>query len=324
MSVAMTEVNGREYTAICEGAAILPRADAAPLIVRGADRSDFLHRMTTNDINSLHPGQSMVTVLTTPTARIQFVFTVVCREDDLLVLPSQGESQTLASHLRSQIFFMDQVEIVPLDAGRWRVVGALAKNTLARYSYLGERAGDGMWWVADGALFVQQDSYDLPGYEMVAPAELAERIMDKLTRGGVLLSDTAAYEARRIELGRPAPGHELVEAYTPLEAGLAWACSDRKGCYTGQEIIARQVTYDKVTKGLTGLLCDDMVDAGEAVVVDGKPAGTVTSSAYSPSLGKQLALGVLQRPHNAPGTVVSVERVDGTAVNATVTSLPFT
>jgi folate-binding protein YgfZ len=323
MGVAMTEVNEREYNAIRDGTAILPLADASPLIVRGADRFDFLHRMTTNDINSLRPGQSMVTVLTTPAARIRFVFTVVCREDDLLVLPSQGESQTLASHLRSQIFFMDQVEIATLGAGRWRVVGAGAESALSGYGYLGENASDGAWWVADSALFVRQDGYELSGYEMVAPGELAERIVDKLTRGGVLLSDSAAYEARRVELGRPAPGHELVEAYTPLEAGLAWACSDRKGCYTGQEIIARQVTYDKVTKGLAGLDCDDTVAEGEAVQVDGKPAGMVTSAAYSPSLGKQLALAVLQRPHNAPGTVVSVMRMDGSAVHATVAPLPF-
>ena len=123
MNSQATDTVEVEYEALRTGTAVLARQEAAPLRVRGADRSDFLHRMTTNDIDSLAPGQASVTILTTPTARIQFVFTVLRRPDDLLLLPAPGESATLERHLRGQVFFMDQVEIEPLSYARWRCHG---------------------------------------------------------------------------------------------------------------------------------------------------------------------------------------------------------
>ena len=74
--------------ALTSGAALLPRPNAGVLALLDDDRADFLQRMTTNNINVLQPGQAAVTVLTSPTARIVHVFTVLCRADDLLLLPA--------------------------------------------------------------------------------------------------------------------------------------------------------------------------------------------------------------------------------------------
>ncbi|MBI3957498.1 MAG: aminomethyl transferase family protein, partial [Chloroflexi bacterium] len=124
--------------------------------------------------------------------------------------------------------------------------------------------------------------------------------------GATLLTDTETYENRRIELGRPAPGAELTGEYNPLEAGLAWAVADNKGCYTGQEIIARQITYDKVTKTLVGLRSDAPLPVGAEVTANGRAVGVVTSSGFSPALGGPLALAVVKRPFNAAETDVVV------------------
>ena len=107
-------------------------------------------------------------------------------------------------------------------------------------------------------------------------------------------------------MGRAAVGAELTGDYTPLEAGLAWAVSDNKGCYTGQEIIARQITYDKVTKTLVGLRSDVPLLVGENVTADGRSVGVVTSSGYSPALGRPLALAVVKRPFNTAETELVV------------------
>src|SRR3954467_15671066 len=86
------------YAALVHGAAILLRPNAGVLRLSDADRHDFLQRMTTNNIAILRPGQSAVTVLTSPTARNLFVFAVIARSDDLLLLPAPGQTQALARH----------------------------------------------------------------------------------------------------------------------------------------------------------------------------------------------------------------------------------
>ena len=209
--------------------------------------------MTTNEINQLRAGQSTVTILTSPTARTLFTFTVVVRADDLLLLPVAHEADALARHLRGQIFFMDAVKLADVSDNwtRMRLMGARAAGVLAALDLGG--IADGAWAERDGIYAVKQDRYDVPGFELLAPVVDAENLTARLVDAGAVLSDDKTYNVKRVELGRPKPGAELVEAYNPLESGMAWVCAENKGCYTGQEIIARQVTYDKVTKTLLGL-----------------------------------------------------------------------
>jgi folate-binding protein YgfZ len=311
------------YQALADGAALQRRPAAGLLVLTGADRSDFLHRMTTNDINALKPGHSTVTILTSPTARILFVFTVVCRSDELWLLPADGEASLLARHLRGQIFFMDKVTV--RDAGesivRARLMGPQAGAVLAQLGLKLDDTQEGAWQAdpATGLVAIGQQAYDVPGYELILEKDRAEEtFVDIAAAGAVLLDETMAYDAHRIALGRPAPGHELTGDYNPLEAGMAWVCADNKGCYTGQEIIARQITYDKVTKRLVGLQSSQLLQAGAAITVNGQVVGAVTSAAFDQAHGAPLALGIVKRPHHTPGALV----VCGDAP-AEVVDLPF-
>jgi tRNA-modifying protein YgfZ len=156
---------------------------------------------------------------------------------------------------------------------------------------------------------------------LVIPAELAidfEGILRDLDADQV---DPQTYETVRIEAGIPAVGHELSEEFTPLEAGLRAAISGEKGCYTGQEIIARQITYDKVTQNLSGLRLSGPSGPGAAIWADDRPAGVITSYAYSPRVG-HIALAILKRPHHQPGLSVTVKNEDH-ILDAVVTQLPF-
>jgi folate-binding protein YgfZ len=276
--------------------------------------------MTSNNIMILRPGQSAVTVLTSPTARVLFVFTVVARSEDLLLLPAPGQTQALARYLRGQIFFMDKVKVHDLSDqwARQRVMGAQAATALATLGLdVAALAADGTL-IEDERIVVAQPHFEVPGFELLLPTEQVSTVSDTLLTAGVSAISDDAYEARRVELGRPASGMELLEEYNPLEAGLAWACAENKGCYTGQEIIARQITYDKVTKTLVGLRAEGVVTKGSEVTVEGRPVGLVTSVAFSPSLNAPIALAILKRPHNAPGTTAQVGDLA-----ATVVALPF-
>ena len=306
-----------DYTHITQGAAYLLRSDTPALLLSGADRADFLQRMTTNNIVALRPGMAAVTVLTSPTARVVQVFTVLCRTEDLLLLPAPGESAALERHLRGQIFFMDKVTVRRLEGmARLRVVGPRAAEAVQALGVAPVQSG---WVEAQDLITLAQQEYDLPGVELLFPDALLESVLATLHAAGAApVTDEMAWLARRIELGRPAPGTELTGDYSPLEAGLGWACSENKGCYTGQEIIARQITYDKVTKLLVGLRTDALLAPGTALTADGREVGTVTSVAHSPALGTPVALAIVKRPHNAPGSVLLAGEV-----RAAVLSLPL-
>ena len=216
---------------------------------------------------------------------------------------------------------MDKVKVSDLTPqfAHLRLVGPQALTAVAATGIDMQGAGEGEWRGRDGLLVVAQRQYDLPGFEIVVAQERQEEIVTRLAAvGAMVLEDDAAYQARRIELGRPLPGAELTGEYSPLEAGLAWACAENKGCYTGQEIIARQLTYDKVTRTLVGIAGGDSLTAGTALTAAGREVGTVTSAAYSPLLDSSIVLAIVKRPHDAPGTELQVE---GKPVR--VAALPF-
>lgn len=310
-----------DVDALRTGAALRLEPTAGVLILTDSDRADFLHRMSTNDINRLQAGRALTTVVTSPTARNLFVFTVVARADDLMLLPAPGRVGALAKHLRGQIFFMDAVKVNDASAEyhRMRLMGPEAGAVLTALAIDLRDAADGTWQEADGVIALRQEQFDVPGFELIVPAAKAEATAAALLAAGAHeLAGDEAYHARRIELGRPAAGAEITEEFNPLESGLAWACADNKGCYTGQEIIARQITYDKVTKSLVGLVADHPLTVGEDVTADERAVGVVTSASFSPHLQRHIGLAIVKRPYNADATVVDVA-----GVAAVVTPLPM-
>lgn len=301
-------VNENEYQALASGAALQLRPQFGTLLLGERDRADFLQRMTTNDIARLQPGQAALTILTSPVARIDAVFSVLGRQDDLMLLASDGQADALRQHLQSQIFFMDKVTVIDESAnlGRLRLLGPAA-GELLQAAGLPQPAADDHFLEDDSVIVLRQERYDIPGYEVISPVNTMDALQERLSdAGAVVLAGADGYEARRIELGRPRSGKELVDAFSPLETGMAWVCAEDKGCYTGQEIIARQLTYDKVTRTLVRLRSEQPLSEGAAVSFDDRAVGTVTSSAVSPTTGP-VALAVLKRPHNAEGVEVTVE-----------------
>ncbi len=309
MSTSPTvSVSDRDYQALTSAVALQVRPDYGVLRLNGRDRVDFLQRMTTNDIARLRPGQAAVTILTSPIARIEAVFTVLCRQDDLILLASEGQAEVLRQRLQSQIFFMDKVTVTDESGGmgRLRLLGPAA-GELLRSVGLPQPESNDQFLEDDDVTILWQERYDLPGYEIIGSVDDMAALQERFA-GAVTLAGNVAYEARRIELGRPCPGKELTDTFTPLEAGLAWVCAENKGCYTGQEIIARQLTYDKVSRSLVRLRSELPLSEGATVSVNSRSVGSVTSCAHSPSAGP-VALAVLKRAHNVDGTEVTVEGV---------------
>ena len=303
---------------------ILP--DAGYLRISGADRVDFLNRQTTNDVRLLRPEQSVTTVLTTATARMIDVLTLVDLGDALGAITLAGHAAATAKHFQGKIFFMDKVAVEDASATVVQIdldgpkAGALLRN----FGVEAASAQDAVTttdFAGSELRVIARKGLAGPGFQLLAPVAVAETLQQALAEAGFVQLTPETYDILRIEAGLPASNSELSEDYNPLEAGLDAAISESKGCYTGQEIIARQITYDKVTKQLVGLRLEVMVEPGSLVEMEGKKVGTVTSVADSSRFGP-IALAYLKRPHHQPGTRVLAVSPTAGSVPATVVALP--
>ena len=295
------------------------------LRLNGPDRESFLQRQTTNDVRLLQAQKTLVTVLTSAVARILDVLLLLGQTGsiDLITLPGRGAAT--AKFLRSRIFFNDQVELTDCSDQYAQILlmGSAIEKSLASLGLEAPPRGE----VHPGNLggipiqIMIQPFWSDPVYRMLLPKEALEPISDQLQNGNFAQLSAEAYQAARIAAGLPGAAVELSEAYTPLEIGLKAAISSTKGCYTGQEIIARQITYDKVTRRMVGLKLDGPAEVGQAIWLDEKNIGEITSVAQSLALG-WIGLAVIKRPFFEDAVLVSVGESD-TPTNAEIVPLPF-
>jgi folate-binding protein YgfZ len=160
---------------------------------------------------------------------------------------------------------------------------------------------------------------------LLVGAEQAAGVWDKLLSAGARPFGYAALEILRIEAGVPRYGVDMDETNVVTEAALDDAVSYTKGCYVGQEIIARIKYRGHVAKKLSGLMFAEAVrvEVGAAITsVDGKEVGKITSAMYSPHLGRTIALGYLKYDYLAPGTPVKI-MIGDEELSAEVAELPF-
>lgn len=313
------------YQAAQTGAAFRVVPDPGYLIVRGEHQQDFVQRQTTNDVRQLAPGRTQPTVLTSPTARILDVWRLAPEADGIGIVTLPGRGAHTARYLQSRIFFMDRVTVTDASAevAQVELIGPRAANVLGGLGFPEPPAQDALLEAPFEGGALRAIGLDAAGgrFLLLAPSAARDALAARLADAGVAALDEAAYEVLRIEAGLPGPARELTEDFTPLEANLDAAISLSKGCYTGQEILARQVNYDKITRRLVGLRLEAATAPGATVQVDGRTAGEVTSTVESPRYG-WVALAVVKRPHHAPGTAVTVLD-EARTVAATVAALPF-
>lgn len=299
--------------------ALLDETTCGRIVMRGRDRAALLHRLSTNDIERLKPGQGTQTVLTTPIGRIIDLLTIHAREDSLLLVTSPGQGPTVFSHLKKNIFFNDQVTLEP--AGRTlaqiALVGPQAKQLLqgAGAPALDDLALHAITpaTIAGAAIEIaRRKPIGGQGFTLYIPAEAAAPVHDALVAAGAAVWDAGDYDVARIEAGIPAFGKELSQEYIPLETGLLDAVSFSKGCYVGQEIIARMESRGRLAKQLRGLRLLDLDEerdvvalAGTQLQVEGKEAGDLTSAVRSARFGP-IALAYVRSAHAEPGTIVGV------------------
>lgn len=258
------------------------------LIVTGRDRKDLLHRLATNPIEPLEAGKGTNCCFLTAKGRMIDWCTVLDRGDDLLLLG--GNPDRLSGHIQ-QYTITEDVTVRNYMAIEVVVCGPRAKELL------GVDLEPWCWTEIPLAGVKVQAARVEPlagdAYALLAPDAVALRQM--LAEEGDLLSPDDV-DRLRIESRIPAYPNEINEDHNPWEAGLDGAINLQKGCYVGQEIVARLNTYEKVKRGLVSLKATIPMQAGDAVTLDGADVGKVTTA-----VGDR-ALAYVSIDHAADGT----------------------
>ena len=323
-----------EYRAVREKAGFFNFNSLAKLKISGKDRISFLNGLTTNDMARLSDQQGLYTLLPTLKGKIASEAIVCCFSDHLLLLllPSLRE-KTLSLLNRYKIGTKSGIEDVTGGLGVISLQGPEAfpfaekltgkeVSPLPEFGSVQAAVGEAPvtlirhgWSGEDGLDFVFSEEYFL---------SLWDRFLRDGAGPGILPAGEETKEQLRLEAGLPLYGKELSEEVLPQEAGLdARAISYTKGCYLGQETIARLHYQGHTNRSLVGLLLDRELPEGAVEIFSGeKQAGRVTSHGYSPGRKQAVALGYVQRQFIQPGTSLEIHAGEK-RIAATVATLPM-
>lgn len=310
----------------------------------GEDRAKFLHRIISNDVENLTTGQGTYAMLLTHRGKIIADLNIAVLEDAISIDTAPETTENLFNELDKYII-ADDVELsdVTAETGAIAVHGpksadlvqsVLDLNGLAavpeRHNCVRKADRD----FKHAIVCVRTDGTGETGYTLYTAAEALESLWETLMTEGerfkVQPIGWDALESLRIEAGVPRYGTELTDAVIPLEAELEHAIDFEKGCYIGQEIVARMKYRGHPNRLLRGLEVDGKpIPQGDcklrpnATVFNGdKEVGWVTSSTFAPTLAKEIALGYVRIAVTEAGSRVQVETSDE-RVDATVVRLPF-
>jgi aminomethyltransferase len=318
----------QEYSAAQTGGVMLDASAWGRLKFTGKNRVDFLHRMSTNDLLPLKVGQGAGTVFTTPIARIIDRTVVYVRADDALLLTSRGNQSRVMQWLRKYIFFNDDVQIkdVTDEMGMISLYGAAANEVVAQVTSEELSALPVHHWrtaqiAGVEVMMVRADPIAGGGFHVIFDRSAQAQIWQALLEAGIAPLSEETYQVLRVEAGLPEFGHELGDEYIPLEANLWNDVSFKKGCYTGQEIIARMESRQKLAKRLVGLRFDESLTLPASLWIDDREAGVVTSVVHSPALG-WIGLGYLKTSGGVEAQMVQSRSAEQ-LVPTTVSALPF-
>jgi folate-binding protein YgfZ len=346
-----------EYAAVREGGSgIIDLSNRGRILVSGSEAVQFLNGLITNDVKTLAENSWMPAAFPSVQGRLIASVRVIRLEDE-------GTDQTTPAGLprgpREKVCPTFLIDTEPVThervlktierftlAGDFRVSDMTSQTALLSVqgrravnvvrSVLGEEAASraanqaiqtrGQQSEVTGNVTVIRATHTAEeGFDLVVNSDLASSLWDALQKAGARPVGYDAFEILRIEAGLPRYGVDMDDTNVVTEAALDDAVSYTKGCYVGQEIIARIKYRGHVARKLTGLVFDQAVklEANASIKsTDDKDIGRITSKTYSPHLGRTIALGYLKYDYLAPGTSVKIIAGDE-ELSAQVTELPF-
>jgi folate-binding protein YgfZ len=313
-ATATVDLDG-QYRALREDAGFLAR-ERGMAHARGADAIDYLQSQLTNDLEALEAGDGCYAALLDRKGRMQADLRVLLlHEEDVFLDFEPVAADAALRHLRMYSVGRD-VEIAEA-ASDWVIISVIGPRALQATGFEGlgpEHAQSFRSWDGVDVLGVATDT----GVDLIGRASDRDALLALLRSAGVAEVSPGAAEIVRVESGRPRFGRDMTTETIPQEAGInERAVSFSKGCYIGQETVARLHYKGKPNRHLRGLRLDAPATDGDPIVLGEKELGRVGTAVLSPALGP-IALAIVRREAE-PGSRVAVADANG----AEVVELPF-
>ena len=320
-----------EYSAVRDGGTgVIDLSARGRLLISGSEAVMFLNGLITNDMKTLAVNSWMPAVFPNVQGRLLAAVRIIHREDGFLI---DTESATLAIVLKllERFTLAGDFHVADLTSETAMlsiqgmnsdevILKTLGETVINRHGVVIAQLGNGAKVTIIRATHTAEDGFDL-----FISANESGSLRDSLTRAGAQPVGAEALEVLRVEAGIPRFGLDMDETNVVTETNLDEAVSFTKGCYIGQEIIARIRYRGHVAKKLTGLTFENEValESGAKIFsADDKEIGRVTSLTFSPRLKRTIALGYVKYDYLGPGTSVKVVSADR-ELPAAVAELPF-
>ncbi len=290
--------------------------------VSGKDAAVLLHHLTTNNIKKLQGGQGCDAILISNKARVLDWLQVWRDDESYLVLTSPNRRAMFAPHAQKFVLYRQDVKIEDVSESG-ALIGFFGDGALGVLPISADESPMNTLLKSeiDCAPFCMSRTRRLPQSGVLVWSDNTEKMQKFVADSGAQNCDDATFNALRIAAGIPVTGLELTEDINPWEANLDFAISLDKGCYNGQEVIARLHTYKKIKQRLMGLQLENVFPTGERIALKSseRSAGVLTSSANSE--GGVIGLGFVRGDFQDQGTVL--EAGSTPSQKAIVCELPF-
>ena len=314
-----------QYQALVQHAGLVELGQRTQIELTGADRATFLHNLCTNEVRRLGVGSGCEAFLTSVQGKTLAHVFIFVGPDSIVLDTVPGQGAAILKHL-DHYLVCEQVTLADRSSERsaFLLSGPDSRRLLETMTDAlpgAARLAHGAAKLAGHDVWLRQVDWAGPvGFEISLPAAEAAVLAAALEHAGATRCGYAAFDAARIEQGLPFFGADISDQNLPQEiARDAQAISFVKGCYLGQETVARIDALGHVNKTLVGLRFEgsEIPRPGGELRAGEQTVGAVTSAAYSPHLAAPLALGFVRRGSNAPGT-----RLQCTSGEAEVVALP--
>jgi folate-binding protein YgfZ len=315
--MSATQLLPREYAVMSEGCGLLDRSERGKLALAGTGARSFLHGQVTNDVEGLQPGRGCYAAFLTPKGKMLGDLRILDTGQELLLDTERVALQELFNMIRRfSIGYDVALHKRTLQRGLVSLIGPAAQAVAGADELGGAEHDHGELHV--GGVAARAIRTDVGLDLLVASEDTAALTRELLARGAAPVAEAAA-ECLRVEHGRPRYGVDLDDSVIPQEAGLnERAVSFTKGCYVGQETVARLFYRGKPNRHLRGLRLESPGETGMEIEHAGRAVGKLGSVCISPRRGP-LALALVRREAGEDAAVT----VGPARIPARVVSLPF-